>query len=305
MRPYILKIFLLSLVFALLVTGFFYQRYFRDVQFVESASLSVNEPVSKSFAEDLSWISLFDGLSLAGWKVKISGEPLGSDRRQTFRALNGVISVSYENYEGWDDAFGHLFYNTRFSSYILQLEYRFQGHQLLAARSLEWAWRNSGVMIHAQPPEDMTINQGFPVSLEVQLLGAKEGVHRSTGNLCSPGTHIRLRNILVSQHCVKSSSHSFSNDEWTHLEVEVLGGRTIRHFINGDLVLHYSSPVLDLWSADSRRIRDKQNGQVEVASGYIALQSESHPIEFKNIKLINLEHLKISDLSEGNRYLVK
>ena len=211
MRSYILKIFLLSAVVAVLVVGIFYQRYFREVQFVEPASLAIKEPLSKRFSEDFSWISLFDGSSLDGWKAKIAGEPLGSDKRQTFRVLNEAISVNYESYESWNDAFGHLFYDTRFSNYILQLEYRFYGHQLLEARSLDWAWRNSGVMIHAQPAEDMTLHQSFPVSLEVQLLGAKEGVHRSTGNLCSPGTHVRLRNILVSQHCVKSSSQSFLN----------------------------------------------------------------------------------------------
>ena len=220
--------------------------------------------------------------------MKIKGEPLGQDHRRTFRVSGKSISVDYDNYKSWEGSFGHLFYSIPYSHYILKLEYRFLGEQLAEARDMEWAWRNSGVMIHAQSPEDMGVEQDFPVSIEVQLLGAKRDEPRPTGNLCTPGTHVSVRDRLVTQHCINSLSPSFLGDQWVHLELEVLGNETIRHFVNGRLVLQYSSPVLDMWSFDSRIISRRNGAGIGLSGGYIAIQSESHPVQFRNIKLLPL-----------------
>lgn len=50
------------------------------------------------------------------------------------------------------------------------MNYRFVGDQ--AINGPGWATRNSGIMIHGQAPQTMGKNQDFPVSIEVQLLGA-------------------------------------------------------------------------------------------------------------------------------------
>ena len=275
---------ILFIVILSLLTLYF--RYIRESTLIHELP-KLNPPSSK-YSSDESWLELFDGVSLKGWKVKIKGEPLGQDLRETFRVQDKRISINYENYSAWEDSFGHLFYHFSYSHYILKLEYRFIGEQLAEARDLEWAWRNSGVMIHAQSPGNMGIEQKFPVSIEVQLLGAKEDEHRSTGNLCTPGTHVMLENRLITQHCVNSLSSSVVGDQWVVLELEVRGNDIIRHYVNGQLVLEYSSPVLDTWSLDARNIFHHNDGEIELSDGYIALQSESHPVQFKNIKLLPL-----------------
>ena len=134
------------------------------------------------------WIQLFNGKDLDDWIVKINGQLLKTNLHNTFRVENGTLKVSYDGYDVFGDSYGHIYYKKPFSNYKLRLQYRFVGEQVKDGQ--EWAKKNSGVMIHSQSPESMGLNQGFPVSLEVQLLGGvQEGVERPTGNLCTPGTH--------------------------------------------------------------------------------------------------------------------
>ncbi len=147
------------------------------------------------------WIQLFNGKDLDGWVIKINGQKVNTDSLNTFRVENGVLKVSYDNYNNaFGESYGHIFYKKPFSNYRLKLQYRFVGEQVADGQA--WAEENSGVMIHSQSPESMGINQGFPVSLEVQFLGGVEdGVERPTGNLCTPGTQLPLmpyyRTVLV------------------------------------------------------------------------------------------------------------
>ncbi len=117
------------------------------------------------------WKQLFNGKDLSGWKVKIKGYDLNDNYGDTFRVEDGVLKVVYdkEKYPEFNERFGHLFYDTPFSHYLLHVEYRFVGEQ--APGGPGWAFRNSGIMIHGQSPESMKKDQDFPVSVEVQLLG--------------------------------------------------------------------------------------------------------------------------------------
>src|SRR6185295_2392793 len=66
------------------------------------------------------WIQLFDGKSLDGWTPKIAGYEIGVNYADTFRVENGVIKVSYDKYDGsFGNRFGHLFYKTPFSHYVI------------------------------------------------------------------------------------------------------------------------------------------------------------------------------------------
>ena len=124
------------------------------------------------------WTKLFDGRSLEGWVPKITGYAVGENFANTFRVENGVLKVAYDGYEGpFDGRFGHLFFKTPFSHYRLVIEYRFVGEQ--ATGGPEWAFRNSGVMIHGQPVETMQKDQDFPISIEVQLLGGRDSGERT------------------------------------------------------------------------------------------------------------------------------
>ncbi|MFI0428483.1 DUF1080 domain-containing protein [Mariniflexile sp. HMF6888] len=232
--------------------------------------------------ETENWIQLFNGKDLTGWAVKINGDPLHENIHNTFRVEDSILKVSYDGYDDFGTSFGHMFYEKPFSNYILRLQYRFKGEQ--AKGGSPWATKNSGIMIHSQSPESMELNQAFPVSLEVQLLGGlEEGVERPTGNLCTPGMHVTMNGKLITEHCISSTSPTFYGDEWIDVEVEVHNDSLITHRINGKDVISYSKPVF----GGEYNTTFKEGEAVK--SGYISLQSESHPIEFKNIELLELK----------------
>jgi hypothetical protein len=232
------------------------------------------------------WIPLFNGKDLTGWTPKIKGHDLGDNYANTFRVKDGAISVSYEGYSEFGNKFGHLFYREPFSNYVLRVEYRFLGDQ--AKGGPGWALRNSGVMIHCQPPDTMTKEQDFPVSIEVQLLGG-DGQHpRTTGNLCTPGTHVVMDGQLITRHCTESRSKTFHGEQWVTAEIEVRGNERIIHRINGETVLEYAHPQLDPKDADARRLIKEGQTDLMLYGGYISLQSESHPVEFRKVEIRHL-----------------
>jgi len=231
------------------------------------------------------WISLFNGKDLTGWTPKITGYELGNNYGNTFRVEDGVLKVSYDQYDKFGGRFGHLFYETPFSHYRLRLEYRFVGDQTPGGPG--WAFRNSGIMLHCQSPKSMRKDQDFPVSIEAQLLGGNGTDDRPTGNMCSPGTHVVMNDELVTQHCVNSRSQTYHGDQWVTMEVEVHGNGTIKHVVNGKTVLEYEQPQLDDGDADAKKLI--KDGDKMVRAGYISLQAESHPCEFRKVEILPLE----------------
>ncbi len=227
------------------------------------------------------WIPLFNGKDLDGWKPKIKGYDPGENFGNTFRVEDGVLKVSYDQYSKFDGKFGHLFYKTPFSSYRLRIEYRFVGDQCPGGPS--WAFRNSGVMIHGQSPESMRKDQEFPVSIEVQFLGGNGKDKRPTGNVCTPGTNIVMREKLITQHCTDSHSKTYHGDEWVTVEVEVHGNGLIKHMVDGETVIEYEKAQLDDKDADARKLI--KNGDKMLREGTISLQAESHPIEFRKVEI--------------------
>jgi|TARA_Y100000296_G_C5136858_1_gene238687 hypothetical protein len=229
------------------------------------------------------WISLFNGKNLEGWKIKVTGHELNDNYANTFRVEDEILKVGYDNYEQFDGKFGHIFYKIPFADYILRFEYRFLGVQTPGGP--DWAFRNSGVMLHCQSPESMSRNQEFPVSIELQLLGGNEVDERSTGNVCTPGTHIVMDGKLIRRHCIDSSSKTYHGDQWVKIEVEVRGSTGIKHKVNGEIVLEYTEPQLDENDPDAKKLaRDDKI----LNSGYIAFQAESHPVEFRKIEILPL-----------------
>jgi hypothetical protein len=233
------------------------------------------------------WTSLFNGKDLTGWTPKLKGHELGENYLNTFRVEDGVIKVSYDRYETFHGEFGHLFYKQPFSRYRLRVEYRFVGDQVKDGPG--WAFRNSGVMIHCQPPETMGKDQEFPVSIEVQFLGGPVRGNRPTGNLCTPGTNVVMDGKLITQHCVESKSQTYRGDQWVTVEAEVHGNGTIKHLVNGDVVIEYEKPQLDPRDLDGRTVIEARNGEKMISGGHISLQAESHPVEFRKVEIMPLE----------------
>ena len=230
------------------------------------------------------WISLFNGKDLAEWTVKINGYAAGENYGNTFRVENGVLKVSYDQYPKFDGKFGHLFYKQKFSDYRLRVEYRFVGEQCPGGP--DWALRNSGVMIHSQSPESMRKDQDFPVCIEVQFLGGTGKGERSTGNLCTPGTHVEMGGKLFTPHCTNSRSKTYHGDQWVTVEVEVRGNASIKHIVNGETVLEYAKPQLDESDPDAKKLMEAGNTMLH--EGYLALQAESHPVEFRRVEILPL-----------------
>ena len=231
------------------------------------------------------WISLFNGENLDGWTPKFTGYPAGVNHLDTFTVEDGLLTVSYDNWTDFQGEFGHLFHERSFSHYLLHVEYRFVGDQVVNGPA--WAFRNNGLMLHSQAPDSMTLEQEFPASVEVQFLGGNGADERSTANICTPGTHFRLEGLLITRHCTNSSSETFHGDQWVTLEVEIRGNELVRHTVNGEVVFEYGGLQLDATDLDAQRLLNS-GAPVALSEGLIAIQAESHPTQFRRIDVLPL-----------------
>jgi hypothetical protein len=243
--------------------------------FVASTAVRAEQP----------WRQLFNGRDLEGWTPKIRGEKVGDNYGNTFRVEDGVLKVVYDPaaYPTFDQKYGHLFFNEPFSRYRLRIEYRFTGDQCAGGEG--WALRNSGVMIHGEDPAGMPIDKDFPASIEVQFLGGPDKGERTTANLCTPGTHVVMDGKLFTPHCTTSKSKTYRGDQWVTVELEVNGNGKIRHIIDGETVMEYEQPQLDEKDKRSKEALAARHGDKQLSGGTIALQSESHPIEFRKVEI--------------------
>ncbi|MDG1996380.1 MAG: DUF1080 domain-containing protein [Emcibacteraceae bacterium] len=248
-------------------------------------TIMITSFTAPSFAQE-NWETIFNGENFDGWTVKFSGSDVGENYKNTFRVKDGVLSVNYDEYDDFKGEYGHIFYKEKLSHYKIRLEYRFIGEQIKGAP--DWAIRNNGIMFHTQSPESMLKDHGWPVSLEFQLLGGlNDGNQRHTGNVCTPGTHIILDGQLEKTHCIDSNSQTYHGDQWVTAELEVRGDKIMRQIINGELVMEYKNPIAD--ANDEEQPAHPMADGIAVTEGYIALQAESHPTEFRNIMLMKLD----------------
>ena len=252
---------------------------------VAAVALAAPAHASAADTDNRPWVQLFDGKSLDGWTPKIRGFEAGVNFADTFRVQDGLLKVRYDKYDRFGGRFGHLFYRQRFSHYIVAVEYRFVGQQ--ATDGPEWAFKNSGIMIHGQTPESMPKEQDFPISIEVQLLGGRSVGDRPTANLCTPGTNVVMKGRLETEHCTNSTSPTFRGEEWVRVEVEVHGDAVIQHRVNGETVLTYEMPQVGGGVVSGYDPAVFHDGLL-LTEGTISLQSESHPIDFRKVEILDL-----------------
>jgi hypothetical protein len=263
-------------------------------------------PLALGQADEKTWIPLFNGRDLAGWTPKFTHHDLGVNLHDTFRVEDGLLKVRYDKWTAFNGEFGHLFYKEPFSYYRLAAEYRFVGEQLPAAGPrLGWAVRNNGLMLHAPDPKTMVKDQDFPISLEVQLLGGLgDGRPRTTANLCTPGTHVVHNGKLHTAHCTNSTSKTYDGDVWVRVEVRVHGDELIEHTAEGVPVLAYSKPQIGGGQASPTDPAVKVDG-TPLTGGYIAIQAETAPVDFRKIELLNLEGCTDRKAANYKSYFVK
>jgi hypothetical protein len=252
------------------------------------------------------WIQLFNGRDLNGWTPKFAKHDLGQNVNDTFRVEDGLLKVRYDKWTSFNAEFGHLFYREPFSYYLLAAEYRFVGDQVpYAGPQLSWAIRNNGLMLHSPDPKTMLKDQDFPISIEVQLLGGLgNGKPRTTANLCTPGTHVVMNGKLHTAHCTNSRSKTYEGDQWVRVEVLVHGDELIRHVVEGETVLEYTKPQIGGGAASPTDPAIKVDG-TPLTGGYISLQAETAPIDFRKVELLNLEGCMDSKSSSYKAYYVK
>ena len=267
----------------------------------QSGSQTSPFPGDRSMYE---WVQLFNGRDLAGWTPKFAKHPLGVNLNDTFRVADGVLQVRYDKWTSFNGEFGHLFYKDAFSHYVIAAEYRFVGDQLPAAKGLGWAVRNNGFMLHAQDPATMLLDQDFPISIEVQFLGGLSAGPRTTANVCTPGTHVMMNGQLRTAHCTNSKSKTYDGDAWVRVEVLVLGDEVIRHIVDGESVLEYTRPQIGGGNASPTDPAVKVDG-TPLARGFIAIQSETAPTDFRKIEIVNLEGCADPRARNYRSYVVK
>ncbi len=246
-----------------------------------TVSLAQNPPNQQE-----EWIQLFNGENLDGWIPKIRGFAAGENAYQTFRVEDGLLQVRYDQYPSFDETFGHLFYDQFFDYYKLRVVYRTVGDQV--ANGPGWALRNNGMMLHCQHPNNMGLNQDFPISIEVQLLGDDGSGKRSTANLCTPGTNVYYQGQFDTRHCINSTSKTYPHEEWVELEVIVMGDSIVQHIMEGEVVMEYEKLQVGGGSVSDVLPGQKIDGQ-PLIGGLISIQAESAPFDFKTIEVLPLK----------------
>ena len=242
----------------------------------------VKEPQGSKKEE---WIALFNGANYEDWTPKFTGSELGVNYRDRFVYEDSLLSVRYAKTDTFNGNFGHLFYKNKFSHYRLRAKYRFVGEQVI--NGPEWAIRNNGLMLHCQAPESMGLNQDFPISLELQLLGGYDNRERTTANLCTPGTNVMIADTLFTPHCTNSDSKTYPGDQWVTVEALVLGDSLIQHIMEDKVVLEFTKPTIGGGNVDGYLESAFQEGKA-LKEGYISIQAETAPIDFQSIELLNL-----------------
>ena len=247
------------------------------VAFCFSGCLSKTKEVKEE------WVQLFNGNDLEGWTVKIRNYPVGENFGNTFRVEDGLLKVRYDAYDEFNERFGHLYTNKDYSHYRLRMEYRFVGDQVKGGPG--WAYRNSGAMLHCPPPETMHIDQDFPVSIEAQILGGDGTGERTTANVCTPGTELFIDGKHYTGHCYNSKSKTYDGDQWVTLEIEVRGDSIVNHIMEGETVLSYTRLTVGGGNVSPR----PNIAPGPLKSGRISLQSESHPIDYRKVEIMELK----------------
>lgn len=228
------------------------------------------------------WVNIFNGKDLTGWVPLIHKWEFNEDPYKTFRVdeANQVIRVTYEEYPGqnFDDHCGLLYYDKLLKDYRVRLTYRFREPQ--AKNPVSWGKNNTGLMIFGIDPRTVMNDPEFPPLIEIQLLGTPSAGGSKNGNLCQPGG-MRV-STLFGQPLSDNSCHDSKSgtappaDQWVTVEAEVHVSGDTKIFQYPDM----TTPVLTISGPTYM-------GQA-VTGGYLALQSESQPVEFKDIHLKEL-----------------
>ncbi|MBN8877730.1 MAG: DUF1080 domain-containing protein [Sphingobacteriales bacterium] len=112
-------------------------------------------------------------------------------------------------------------------------------------------------------------------------------------------TQVYINNKLREDYCINSNSENYENEKWVKASVEIYGDSVINQKIEGEIVLSYTNSVVKYESPFiiNGRINFKEGvrgvaywmkmDKAPLKGGYIAFQTESQAIKFRNIRLLN------------------
>jgi hypothetical protein len=189
------------------------------------------------------WISLYDGTTFDGWQA--------SENIDSWKIEDGAIVTSGER--------SHLFYAGEVSNH------NFKNFELMVdVKTIPFS--NSGIYIHTEFQESGWPEKGY----ECQVINSnrkselgEDAEHKMTGSLYA------VRNVWKSPAV---------DNEWFNYHI-VVQGKTIRTYINGDLMADYTEP-------DNTYRTESMKGRL-LSSGTVALQCHDpgSTVYYKNIKI--------------------
>jgi hypothetical protein len=113
-----------------------------------------------------------------------------------------------------------------------------------------------------------------------------------------------MKGALHTAHCTNSSSRTYEGDQWVRVEVLAHGDESIKHIVEGQTVLEYSKPQIGGGAASPTDPSVKVDG-TPLTGGYISLQAETAPIDFRKVELLNLEGCTDAKATNYKTYYVK
>jgi hypothetical protein len=87
-------------------------------------------------------------------------------------------------------------------------------------------------------------------------------------------------------HCINSNSKTYHNDDWVSVDLVVYSDSIVHHIIDKDTVISYTNIKYGGTYLSDNFI---DNVGKPLKEGYLSLQSEGHPIEFRNIMIKELD----------------
>src|SRR5699024_11026891 len=79
------------------------------------------EEKQEEVATEVTPIELFNGQDIDDWVIKIRGHEVGENYGNTFRVEDGLMKVRYDEYDEFNQQYGHIAYKDPFGYYILRV----------------------------------------------------------------------------------------------------------------------------------------------------------------------------------------
>ena len=275
---------------------------------------------------DSNWVQMLrkGDTKLDDWTAKIQGHVAGENPNNSFsyaETSDGqprLLVTDTVTYNSGSYGYGHLFYKTQYSDYLLRSQYHFPTKQSFASASGTWTIQNNGLMLHCQSAASMSQGQDYPQSFETQLLGywsTGDGSppNTTTGNLCLVNTTANVNGKWysdgTSHHCTQSKAHSLAYDSAT---TSVKGANSTNATWAGKDIWEYTmvrvldSTSVTIWNRNKPEdawdsvftYANLRKGQATdpnspgnttaIGSGYISIQMEGTTTEFAKIEVLNL-----------------